>query len=214
MSAAGESADVVEAAVKFDAPRSIAPEDQARADYYALLATLFYGEPDARLLQAMAVAEPPLGVLAEAWHRLAAASNVVPEDALSEEYAAVFVGMGRPPVMLYGSFYMAGFMMEKPLAALRQDLGKLGFARAPTVREPEDHLAAICDVMRAMIQGSVDANPHSIEAQKIFFMTHVNPWVFACTSAISVYPQSNYYKHVAAFAAAFFEVEREAFEMQ
>ena len=206
--------DVTAMDVKFEAPRSIEPEDQARADYYALLASLFYRAPDTRLLQAIAIAEPPVGVLSSTWQRLADASNVVPEDALAEEYDAVFIGMGKPPVMVYGSFYMAGFMMEKPLAALRQNLAELGFVRAQNVREPEDHLAAICDVMRAMIQGDLDAKPQSLATQKAFFLTHVKPWVFDCTNAISAYHQSNFYKHVAAFAAAFFEVELEALEME
>lgn len=200
--------------VKFEAPRAIEPEDQARADYYALLANLFYRAPGARLLQAIAIAEPPSGVLAPAWQRLADASNVVPEDAVHEEYDAVFVGVGKPPVMLYGSFYMAGFMMEKPLAALRQNLGELGFVRAESVREPEDHLAAICDVMRAMILGDLENKPQPVEAQKAFFLTHVKPWIFDCVAAISAYHQANFYRHVAGFAKSFFEVEIEAFEIE
>ena len=211
MSAPG---DVITTETKFEVPRSIEPEDQARADYYALLASLFYRAPDARLLQAIVIAEPPVGVLSSTWQRMADAANVVPEDALTEEYDAVFVGMGKPPVMVYGSFYMAGFMMEKPLAALRQDLAELGFARAQNVREPEDHIAAICDVMRAMILGDIDSKPQSLENQRVFFLTHVKPWVFDCTNAISAYHQSNFYKHVAAFATAFFKVELEALEMQ
>jgi TorA maturation chaperone TorD len=178
-----------------------------------LLANLFYRAPDARLLQAIVVAEPPEGVLASTWQRLAEASNIVPEDAVREEYDAVFVGVGKPPVMLYGSFYMAGFMMEKPLAALRQDLATLGFARADTVREPEDHLAAICDVMRGMILGDVASKPQPVETQKMFFLTHVKPWVFECMNAISAYHQANYYRWVAAFAEQFFKVELESLEM-
>lgn len=200
--------------VKFEAPRAIEPEDQARADYYALLANLFYRAPDARLLQAIAIAEPPSGVLAPAWQRLADASNVVPEDAVEEEYAALFVGVGKPPVMLYGSFYMAGFMMEKPLAALRQNLGELGFVRADSVREPEDHVAAVCDVMRAMILGDLENKPYTVETQKQFVLTHVKPWIFDCFAAVSAYHQANYYKHVAGFAKSFFEVEIEAFEIE
>jgi TorA maturation chaperone TorD len=200
--------------VKFEAPRAIEPEDQARADYYALLANLFYRAPDARLLQAIAIAEPPSGVLAPAWQRLADASNVVPEDAVREEYDAVFVGVGKPPVMLYGSFYMAGFMMEKPLATLRQNLGELGFVRADSVREPEDHVAAVCDVMRAMILGDLENKPYTVETQKQFVLTHVKPWIFDCFAAVSAYHQANYYKHVVGFATRFFQVEFEAFEIE
>ncbi len=202
------------AAAKFESPRLIAPEDQARADYYALLASLFFRAPDERLLQSIAIAEPPEGVLAPSWQALADASSVVPAEAVSEEYAMTFVGVGRPPLMLFGSFYLAGFMMEKPLAELRTDLEKLGVARVAEVRESEDHLAALCDVMRFMILGDVARKPFDVAAQRTFFLTHIKPWVFDCTNAILAYHQTNYYKRVASFAQAFFEVESEAFQIE
>ncbi len=202
------------AAVKFETPRLIAPEDQARADYYALLASLFFRAPDERLLQSIAIAEPPEGVLATSWQALADASSVVPAEAVSEEYALTFVGVGRPPLMLFGSFYLAGFMMEKPLAELRTDLEKLGVARVAEVRESEDHLAALCDVMRFMILGDVTTKPFDVAAQRTFFLAHIKPWVFDCTKAILAYHQTNYYKRVAAFAQAYFEVESEAFQIE
>lgn len=201
------------APVNFESPRLVAPEDQARADYYALLASLFFRAPDERLLQAIAIAEPPQGVLAASWQALADASSVVPAEAVSEEYANMFVGVGRPPVMLFGSFYLAGFMMEKPLAELRDDLAKMGFARVTEVRESEDHIAALCDVMRAMILGDVATKPFSTDAQKKFFMTHVNTWISRCTKNILEYHQSNYYKRVAEFAQAFFDMEAAAFQI-
>ncbi len=199
--------------VNFENPRVIAPEDQARADYYALLANLLYRAPDERLLQAIAIAEPPEGALAPSWQTLAEASSIVPVDAINEEYANIFVGVGRPPLMLFGSFYQAGFMMEKPLAELRTDLAAMGFTRHPDVLESEDHLAALCDVMRAMILGDVTTKPADIDAQRTFFMSHVNPWFSRCTKNILEYHQSNYYKRVAAFAQAFFEIEAEAFQI-
>lgn len=201
------------AAIHFADPRLIAPEDQARADYYALLASLFFRAPDERLLQAIAIAEPPSGALAVTWQALADASAIVPAEAVSEEYADMFVGVGRPPVMLFGSFYLAGFMMEKPLAELRDDLAKMGFARVTEVRESEDHIAALCDVMRAMILGDVATKPFSTDAQKKFFMTHVNTWISRCTKNILEYHQSNYYKRVAEFAQAFFDMEAAAFQI-
>ena len=206
-------------AVKFEAPRIISAEDQARADFYALLASLFYRAPDDRLLQSIVIAgEPADGEKSEAsadllktWRALAEASNVVSHDALADEYQAVFVGVGRPPVMLYGSFYMAGFMMEKPLAELRTDLAKLGFARDLGVHESEDHLAALCDVMRAIILGDLSDTPASTAVQKKFFIQHMQHWVVKCCAAIHDFEHSNYYRRVAAFAAAFFEIEIAAF---
>ena len=199
--------------INFESPRVIASEDQARADFYALLAALFYRAPDERLLQAITIAEPPIGQLNASWQALAAAASIVPQEALDAEYSACFVGMGRPPVMLYGSYYLAGFMMEKPLAELRTALSALGFSRAPNVLESEDHIAALCDVMRAMILGDINNPPHEIAAQQHFFMTHMNSWLPHCMKAISEYHQSNFYKHVATFADAFFAIEQEAFSM-
>ena len=203
--------------IKFDSPRRVEPEDQVRADFYALLATLFYRAPDADLLRAMTMAAAPEGEeaddLTKAWSALAAASGAVDSDAVDEEYAAVFVGVGRPPVMLFGSFYLSGFMNEKPLAELRSDLAALGFARSPAVTEPEDHLAALCDVMRAMILGDIAEAPASIERQRAFFVKHMQPWVTQCCGAITQNENSNYYRRVAAFALAFFEIEIQAFAM-
>lgn len=205
------------AAVQFEKPRNIEPEDQVRADFYALLASLFYAPPDARMLAALVVSGTPEGEgdddLAKAWSALAAASGVVDPDAVSEEHASLFVGMGRPPVMLFGSYYLAGFMNEKPLAELRTDLGKLGFARAESVTEPEDHLAALCEVMRALILGDLAATPATLGEQKRFFARHMQPWVLRCCDATIESEKANYYVKVAQFAKAFFEIEIAAFDM-
>jgi TorA maturation chaperone TorD len=212
------AADTLPQAVAFEAPRVIAPEDQVRADFYALLANLFARAPEDRLLQAIVIATEPTAVsageLTKAWRALADASAVVTHDALIEEYDTVFVGVGRPPVMLYGSYYLAGFMMEKPLAELRTDLAKRGFARAADVREPEDHIAALCDVMRALILGDLASAPASVDEQKSFFARHMQPWVGKCCAAIAANEKANYYRRVANFAAAFFEIESEAFDLQ
>jgi TorA maturation chaperone TorD len=186
-----------------------------RADFYALLATLFYRAPDEALLRAITLSAEPEGEdadgLTKAWTALAAASAVVSHDAVQEEYEMVFVGVGRPPVMLFGSFYLSGFMNEKPLAELRKDLVAMGFARDPAVTEPEDHLAALCDVMRAMILGDVTDTPAAFEPQRLFFAKHMQPWVLQCCGAITQNEKSNYYRRVAAFAQAFFEIEIQAF---
>ena len=107
-------------AVHFEQPRFIGEEDQVRADFYALLANLFYRAPDARMLQAIVIAPEPIAAdergLADAWLALAAASVMVTPDAVSDEFDILFGGVGRAHVMLYGSYYQAGFLNEKPLA--------------------------------------------------------------------------------------------------
>ena len=205
-------------AVHFEQPRFIGEEDQVRADFYALLANLFYRAPDARMLQAIVIAPEPIAAdergLADAWLALAAASVMVTPDAVSDEFDILFGGVGRAHVMLYGSYYQAGFLNEKPLAELRTDLARMGFSRESTVRETEDHLAALCDVMRALILGDVANAPASLESQRHFFMKHVQPWVLECCDATINNENSNYYEHVAAFGRRFFQIEIQAFEMQ
>ncbi len=205
-------------AIAFDQPRIVVTEDQVRADFYALLAHLFSRAPDDRVLQSMVITQEPTDEasteLTKSWRALSAASAVVTHDALIDEYEAVFVGVGRPPVIVYGSFYLAGFMMEKPLAELRDDLARMGFVRNAEVRESEDHLAAVCDVMRALILGNLADAPAAIESQKAFFEKHMKPWVFKCCAAVQAYEKSNYYRRVAKFAERFFEMESQAFEMQ
>lgn len=204
--------------IRFEQPRLIGDEDQVRADFYALLASLFYRAPDDRLLQAIVIAPEPsaenVPALANAWSALAAASAVVQAEALNEEYENMFIGVGRPPVMLYGSHYLAGFLNEKPLAELRTDLARMGFSRDGAVRETEDHVAALCDVMRAMILGDVGHLPATLDEQKKFFVTHMQPWILDCCDATIKNGKSNYYSRVAAFAKVFFQIEIQAFEMQ
>ena len=208
---------VSKTAIKFENLRQIEPEDQVRADFYALLASLFYRAPEDSMLRAVMLSSAPegeeAGELAKTWSALAAASGAVSHDAVEEEYQSVFIGVGRPPVMLFGSFYVSGFMNEKPLAELRGTLSAHGFVRDPSVSETEDHLAALCDVMRAMILGDVSNVPASVEQQRVFFQKHMQPWVHQCCAAITQNVKSNYYKRVAAFADAFFEIEIQAFAM-
>ena len=205
-------------AVHFEQPRLIGEEDQVRADFYALLANLFYRAPDARLLHAIIIAPEPLAVgergLADAWLALAAASVIVTPDAVSDEFDILFGGVGRAQVMLYGSFYQAGFLNEKPLAELRTDLARMGFSRESTVRETEDHIAALCDVMRALILGDVATPPATLEDQRRFFAKHLQPWILKCCDATINNENSDYYKCVAAFAKVFFQIEIQAFELQ
>lgn len=204
--------------VGFDAPRLVAPEDQVRADYYALLAHLLSRAPDDRLLQAIVIAPEPEAAssdaeLARTWRALAAAASAVTHDAVDDEFDRLFGGVGRPEVMLFGSFYLAGFMHEKPLAQLRDDMARLGLGRGEGVTVTEDHLAALCEVMRFLILGDLDARPAPVEEQKAFFTAHMRPWVRQCCAGIQACEKANFYKRVAAFADAFFAIEIEAFDM-
>ncbi len=203
----------------------IAPEDEARAGFYALLSRLYAAGPDAALLAAIAAA-PPLDVasgagddgdagsrFAAAWDRLRAASAAMDPDAATQEYVDVFVGVGKSEVNLHGSHWVAGAMMDKPLAELRTDLATMGLARRPEVTMLEDHLSALCETMRILIAGQGDVRPVAVADQKIFFEGHVAAWVFGCCDAIAACPLAYYYRDVAQFTKVFLALERDSFSM-
>lgn len=205
-------------------------EETARADLYGVLSTLFAAPPSAALL--LSIVQAPVdgeGVLAAAWRELVrvaqallAESAPAAAERVRDEYERLFIGIGKPEVMLYGSFYLSGFLMEKPLAALRTDLAALGIERVDAVVESEDHIASLCEVMRYLIAGddSSEASSiggggvqHGLAAQKQFFGTHMQGWVGDMCSAIGAHPQAVFYAAVAVVASRFFEVEMQAFEM-
>lgn len=188
-------------------------EETARADLYGLLATLLYAPPPQALLDTIAAA--PVdgdGVLQDAWSEVVAACKTAQQESVREEYEQLFIGVGKPEVMLYGSYYLAGFLMEKPLAELRTDLAKLGLQRADDVVESEDHLASLCEVMRYLI-ASDDVVHANLITQRQFFTTHMQGWVLDCCKALEESPNAAFYKPVARLARIFFEVEMQAFDM-
>ena len=197
--------------LKFESPDQ--GEETARADVYGLLATLLYAPPTQALLDTIAAA-PAQGEsgLELAWADVVAACKTVKQEAVREEYEQLFVGVGKPEVMLYGSYYLSGFLMEKPLAELRTDLMQLGLQRADQVVESEDHLATLCEVMRYLI-ASDDVVNANLTAQKKFFNDHMQAWVLDCCAAIEASTNSKFYKLVARLARQFFEVEMQAFDM-
>lgn len=194
----------------------VSPEDHGRANFYALISRLFAAAPDQALLAAIA-GSPPLATddngaaLPLAWSKLIAASTAMDEDAASEEFETLFVGVGKAPVNLHASHHLTGFMMEQPLADVRGALATLGFARVETQTMVEDHLAALTEVMRLLIVGGDGVPPSSLSAQRQFFAAHVEPWFELCCAAITKFPLANFYAVVAQFTCSFLQVERDAF---
>ena len=203
-------------------------EDLARADLYGLLATLFFHAADADLLQRIAAAPlDPLGdeaiapadaeaaassALTQAWRKLVARAGKTTAEQADDEYTELFIGVGKPEVFLYGSYYQAGFMNEKPLVVLRDDLRRYGLERAEGITETEDHLATLCEVMRYLIAGD-DVAVARIEEQRAFFQRHLAPWVDTACDAVLQHPRAAFYADVAGLAKAFFDVERLALEL-
>ena len=200
--------------LKFQPPE--VPEDKARAGYYALLARLFYSGPDAALLATLGGADEiasgaEQSALADAWKKLAAAARVMEAEAARIEYDEVLVGTGKAEVTPYASYYLAQTGREKILARLRGELLGLGLARSEGVNEPEDHFAALLDVMRHLISlGSEDA---ALQKQQGFFDRYIVRSFPGFCAAISKSEKANFYKHVAHFAESFLMVETEALKV-
>ena len=203
------------------------PEDQARADFYALLARLFAAAPDATLLVAIAAA-PPLALdasgglagtdddaktIGQAWDSLRAASAVMDPVAAIDEFQALFVGVGMSEVSLYASHYL-GPQSGRPLAAIRATLAALGLARRPGSSEFEDHLSVELETMRMLVAGDAGRGPATIAEQRAFCETHLLPWAFDCCNAISTSLLANYYRQVASFASCFMALERDSFAIE
>lgn len=188
-------------------------EETARADLYGLLATLFHAPPSQALLDTIASARAEgEGILEHAWADLVAACKKATSEQVREEYETLFVGVGKPEVMLYGSYYLSGFLMEKPLAELRTDLAAMGLERSEQVVESEDHIASLCEVMRYLI-ASDDVLHANLPAQKKFFGTHLQPWAGEMSAALKAHPKTRFYGVVASIAQEFFEIEAQAFDM-
>jgi len=180
-------------------------EDQERADLYGLLAALLLG-PDAGLVEALAALprnEVEGDAFACAWDALLEASQRCRTTAL-EEFDTLFVAPGTPRLNPYQCFYRDGWLMDKPLAQLRETLRALGLQRAPGATELEDHIGALCETMRLLIETS---RPRAV--QQRFFDGQLAGWTQRCLQDIASAPGADFYRAVAGFAQAFFELESE-----
>src|SRR5262249_49715896 len=180
--------------------------------FYGLLARLFYGPPDGRLLETLAGAtgmDSEDGEIGPAWERLCRAAGQTDKEAVRDEYDTVFVGTGKAPVTLYSCAYSIRYAMEAPLAELRGELAALGLARRDQANEPEDHIAALCDAMRHLIA----VQKRDLAVQSAFFKRWIGPVASPLCDAIEADPTLAFYKSVARFAKAFFDLEQSAFEM-
>jgi len=192
--------------------RTLAPEDQARANFYALLSRLFYGPPDAGLLAALGSAdelEAENEVLAKCWRELCEAATRADVETLRDEYDTTFIGTGKAPITLYTCAYSIRYSNETPLAHLRAKLAELGLGRRSNAGEPEDHIAALCDVMRHLIA----EQQSELETQRQFFERWIQPTYEPLCAAIEGSQVGAFYKSVGRLAKSFFSLEQSGFEM-
>jgi TorA maturation chaperone TorD len=154
----------------------LSAEDLARADLYGLLALLFYSGPPQELLEKIAnfhaaVEQPEVlssSLLKGPWDELVRVAKNASSEDWQTEYETYFVGVGKQEIFLYGSFYLTGFLNEKPLAYLREELKVLGLEGSDDISETEDHIACLCEIMRYLIAGE-DLGVCNLTQQKKFF---------------------------------------------
>ncbi|WP_420348882.1 TorD/DmsD family molecular chaperone [Pelagibius sp.] len=196
----------------FAAQVPISEEDQLRAGWYALLGQLLAGEPSEATLRMLGGLSGDDSELGEGIKALAAAARGTTVEAARQEYFDLFVGLGQGELLPYASYYLTGFLNEKPLARLRDDMARLRIARADDVTEPEDHVAALCEMMAGLIKGSFGA-PADLEEQRKFFDTHIGCWAPRFFEDLQAAQSAVLFMPVGTIGRAFMNIESQAFEM-
>ena len=190
----------------------IPEEDRLRADMYDFLGALLAKPPDADLLgksAALSGDDSEVGRAIRTLARIAAAST---PQTVEDEFNTLFIGLGRGELLPYASYYLTGFLNEKPLAALREDMKTLAIVRTDDVFEPEDHIASLFEMMAGMIVGRF-AEPVSLDRSKRFFDRHIGPWASHFFSDLESARNSVFYAPVGSAGRAFMEIEKEAFRL-
>ncbi|MEP2533036.1 molecular chaperone TorD family protein [Shimia sp.] len=190
----------------------IAEEDALRADLYDFLSALLSGPPDKSMLSRAAGLSGDDSALGQAVATMARIARATNEKAVEREFNALFIGLSRGELMPYASYYLTGFLNEKPLAALRGDMAALRITRAPNVYEPEDNIASLLEMMAGMIRGRF-GDPVPVARQKDFFFKHIAPWAEHFFSDLEVAQNSVLYAPVGTVGKAFLDIETQAFRM-
>ena len=196
-----------------NAREDVAEEDLLRADLYTMLATLLASPPTKDIIENCAKLGGDGSDLGEGITALAKVASATSPEGVEREYNALFVGLGRGELLPYGSYYLTGFLNEKPLARLRGHMAGLGIERNPDVKEPEDHIATLCEMMAGLIRGEF-GDPLSVEDQHAFFNTHVATWASHFFTDLEAAEGSVFYAPVGKIGRAFMEIEIEAFRME
>ncbi|WP_212525510.1 molecular chaperone TorD family protein [Actibacterium sp. MT2.3-13A] len=191
---------------------TIPEEDKLRADLYDFLAALLAGPPSRGLLGQAARLTGDGSLLGQAITTLAKLAGATTEQGAEREFNDLFIGIGRGELVPYASYYMTGFLNEKPLAALRADMAARAIKRAPNVYEPEDNIASLMEMMAGLIEGRFGA-PATLEQQREFFNRHIGPWAGHFFSDLEGAKTSVFYTPVGTVGRLFMEIEREAFRM-
>jgi TorA maturation chaperone TorD len=184
--------------------------DTARAREYALLAVLLARAPDAGFLTRIAKLRGDATPLGVAHSALTEAAKGASAEKIAREFFDLFIGVGRGELLAYGSYYLTGFLNERPLARLRGDLHALGIERVEGQSESEDHAAILCEIMAGLIDGQF---PATVEGQRQIFEKHLAPWIGRFFADMMVADAADFYRHVGAIGHLFIEIETQAFAL-
>lgn len=192
-----------------------ASERELRARQWGLLARLLVAAPDAALLNRLAGLGDGETALGQAYAALARKAAGASEKAVAQEFFDLFVGVGRGELLPYASFYLTGFLNERPLADLRRDLAAMGVARVAGRHEPEDHIASLADIMAGLADKEFDAGVLGCGAagEGGFFARHVEPWAGQFFDDLAVAPSADLYRCVAEIGRIFMDIEARAFAL-
>jgi len=184
--------------------------DQLRAAEYDLLSLLLGKAPDSATLSRVGTLRGDASDLGMAHIELAAAAEAANDSNVSKEFFDLFIGLGRGDLLPYASYYMTGFLHERPLARVRQDMEALGIERAGSSREPEDHIAILLEVMAGLARGDFEAD---FAEQVRFFDRHLKPWASRLFADLEVSRSAKFYRAVGRVGRVFIELESEAFTL-
>ena len=187
-------------------------EDRLRADMYEFLAALLRAEPTDALIGHVAELQGDGSAIGSASSVLATLAGKLSNDEIRDEYMRLFIGVGRGEVLPYASYYLTGFLNDKPLANLRNDMADMGIERTDGVKDPEDHIASLFDIMAGLIRGAFDA-PNDLAAQAAFFKKHIEPWAPLLMQDIEAAKAAVFFAPVGTIGRAFMDIESEAFGM-
>jgi TorA maturation chaperone TorD len=187
-------------------------EDQLRADMYSFLASLLRAEPSADLVKQLILLKSDNTPIGNAIKVLAKLASSLDLHEIRDEYVKIFIGVGRGEILPFASYYLTGFLKDKPLAKLRNDMKEIGIEMSADVKEPEDHIASLFDIMSGVILGKFDRK-FSITEQRDFFNKHLAPWVELLMRDIEASKIAVFYAPVGTLGREFIEIERSSFKM-
>ena len=187
-------------------------EDRLRADMYDFLAALLRAEPADALIDHVSELKGDGSEIGAASSVLATLASKLSNDEIRDEYMRLFIGVGRGEVLPYASFYLTGFLNDKPLSNLRNDMAAMGIERVEGVKDPEDHIASLFDIMSGLIRGAFDA-PSDLAAQAEFFKKHIEPWAPLLMQDIEGAKAAVFFAPVGSIGRAFMDIESKAFGM-